>query len=178
MKKGGIYAILISIIVGVIVTLVADSIQKLPLGCIIKKCGKWSYENFTSLMNTNIKLYWVLIFAITAFLLKWVWNKIEIRTTSESQCRFKISDYRQEYYHGILWKFSWQKAGSKWMLSDLTACCPYDKTPLYKNQCPMCGKYFLNSLDDNEFDIRERAKILIVENANRLSRGEQQNPLS
>lgn len=160
-----------STIIGILFTMFIDWIKGIQVWSTLKGVFIFLYNTLITLMNYELKVWWVLlavIVVVVAFI-----AVLKIRRKIEAN-RFRCPDFWGEYtsdtLQGVHWEWYWEKdsLGDR-RLEGLTPICPKCKTPMSQSYmlnmnlvCPRCGFEHEKELPDIE-----QIETLILDNVKR-----------
>lgn len=166
MKRKIKFGWLWSIPSGVIIGLLVEHFKVYPIISNMWDGIVFVWGKFVWFMTIDIKLWWILLASVIILTILCVKIKINFTTNipPKEKTKPKILNYTSENYKGILWQFSWTLYHNEWDITDLTPCCPKDKTPLCGSKCPRCDSEYFGKEGLNY----EMAETLIIDNAKKL----------
>lgn len=138
----------------VIAGLLVEYTKEYPIPGAIRNSICYICEKFITLMNINLKLWWILIFITIMLILRYIINNIEI-TKAEADIKKEelqlpsFLAYKREIVDKIPWEWNWSETYNGWTISDLHPCCPKDGARLnqYDSGCPICKTNYWGTVD-------------------------------
>lgn len=149
----------------VLVGIISKELKDIPFFSYIWEGIGWFWNGFIWVMNLDLRLWWILLFFATAFIvlliLNWIYNLMRQAKEQIQPPKYpKFIDYKEDVINGMLWAWDWDEGyDGEWKITNLNVCCPQDKTPLLFYECPRCHKnYYDSNLDE------QAASIIIIDN--------------
>ena len=116
-----------------------DFFKDKPILTTIWSILKWIGNLFWTILNFDLKVWWVIIVVILFVLIIYLIDKLKKEAT------FKPDFYSYREEESRLWKWTWEWQWNKrkraWMITDMKAHCPNCDTPMIDNS-NMYGYYF------------------------------------
>lgn len=153
-------------------TVVYDYSKNKPILSTMWKILKAVFNFFISILNFNIKVWWLLAAIIALILTIYLIDRFK----QDENFRPDFCNYREGKFKRWRWTWNWKwsRSVNAWVISDLTAHCPNCDTPLIENvsiyelsyDCPRCD--FRASA--SQCDEPHKIERIILDNINRQRR--------
>lgn len=131
---------IVAAITSSIVTGIIDFIKNKPFFSTLGNCLLWCWNLLISILNFDIKVWWILVFLITLILILFLIAFFENK--KDENTRPDFCNYQEDIIKD--WKFTWKWSyfDSCWNVVHLKVHCPKCDTPIIANgvfhKCVRC----------------------------------------
>lgn len=161
-----------------LLTMGYDYSKSKPIWTTIWTILKWIGNLFWSILNFDLKVWWLLVGTLIFVLIIFIISKFQKEESSKPD----FYNYREGKFKKWRWTWSWEWSNSKnaWRISNLKAHCPNCDTPLIEHSniygsifdCPRCD--FRAS--GNQCEEPHKIERIVLDNIDR-KRNETKNSL-
>lgn len=162
-------AILLTIALGIISSTIYDWLKSKPILSSLISLFKTSWKFLIQLLESDLKLWWIILSVLIYKLIKFIINRYSNRKTPKAP---EYSNYRSERFTNWFWKWdwAWDPNLKEWYISNLKPYCPpcdigllNKSTILVQRQvCPKCQNQY--SEKNQNIDDFEGIKSIIYDN--------------
>ena len=156
-------------IFGFLLTMLNDYSKKEPILTTIWLIIKWIGNLIWTLLNFDLKVWWVILTIAFLFLLLYIIDKFK----KEEIFKPVFFNYREDKFKKWKWTWDYEFNNSKkmWVISKLKAHCPNCDTPMIDHsnsyeilfECPRCDF----NARDSQCDVPFKIESLIIDNVER-----------
>jgi len=157
-----------STVLAFILTVIYDFLKNKPVLTTILIILKAIVKFFSSILNFQLKIWWVLLgIAFVIFILYIIYKVLEIKYSTTNLPPFM--NYTEDIILHWSWKWVWEKQyDGKYDIEYLRPICPRCNTPLICNyfsyRCPRCNHEAHSDIPD-----LDTVKIMIMDNVEKAS---------
>ena len=132
------------------ITVISDNISEktknIPVLNFVVGAFKWVYVNVARVLNSQIKLWIVLMFGVAVYIISRL-----LRNLKKGEPNLPaFYNYRSDRFKNWTWKWRWENFGRGWEVTDLAPYCSDCEVELsiggslfqITARCPSCGKDF------------------------------------
>lgn len=163
-------------IFSLLLTMGYDRSKEKPILTTVWTILEWITNVLATVLNFNLKMWWVIVAIILFILIIIIINKLKIVDTFNPD----FYNYSEDHFKRWKWTWSWKLNSSKnaWQISEMKAHCPNCDTPMINHStmyhlsfdCPRCEF----SATDAQCDEPHKIERIILDNIDR-KRAERKN---
>ena len=177
MKNPWILGIGTTVIGGIVLSFVLDLINGVDLLSTLNVAVIFIVNIVISFLNLKLKVWWLLLGISVIIIVLVIIAKI---SETKKNTELKTPSYIEDRFAGWKWTWNWHfnTYDGNWYVEDLKAHCPKCDTPLFHDrhdthfECPRCN---FETDHRSKHKTRKQVEAIIVDNANRMKKQQEQD---